>query len=182
MKKYILLGFLTLSTAYSFADMKAKYNDVAFPEEEVWSEAKLPLPPFPDLDSQKWQEFYVTERYQNQAYLYPASLSIGKDGTIRYVLNIKTRNGVDNLSAEGIRCTDRQNKIFAYGDTIGREWIANRRADWASIDTSDQVRLQIRYIFCQEGLPRDHEGAVKRLIEVGGKDYKPVPGRQRVGK
>ncbi len=94
MKKLSLFCVLVLSTALSFADMKAKYNNVAFPEEEIWSEAKLPLPPFPDLDNQKWQEFYVAERYANQAYLYPASLSIGKDGTVRYVLNIKTSNGV----------------------------------------------------------------------------------------
>ena len=182
MKNMSLFCFLTLSVTLSFADMKPKYNDIAFPEEEVWSEVKLPLPPFPDLDNQKWQEFYVAERYPNQAYLYPASLSIGKDGTIRYVLNIKTSNGVDNISAEGIRCTDRQNKIFAYGDTIGREWIANRRADWSAIDISDQVHLQIRYIFCQDGLPRTHEDAVIRLIEVGSKDYKPKTGKQRVGK
>ncbi len=173
MKKMLFAGLVLWCSTFVLAKSDPKYNENPRFKEVPWSEEKQPLPPFPEMGEDLWQEFYVNEQHKNTALLHLQSISVvPNDFTIRYVLNIKTPSGVNNISAEGLRCTDRLNKVMAYADTVNQRWIENKRGEWASIDSSDAVRLQIRYIFCDKGTPKDHNDAVDRVFKEGGKFYR----------
>ena len=173
MSRIILFCFLSWICLNATAEIKKQYNDNARFQEVPWSETAVPLPPFPQQEEENWQSFYISEHYKNTASLHLQSLNVYDDYSIRYVLDIKTPTGVHNISAEGLRCNSRLHRTFAYGDTHSRKWITNTRSDWQSLDAGDEVRLQLRFIFCDDGTPRNHDDAVTRLIKLGTKTYHP---------
>lgn len=59
-----------------------------------------------------------------------ASIDIGKDGVIRYVLIAKSGGGGENISFEGIRCETRERKLYAIGRS-DKTWGQVRNASWA---------------------------------------------------
>ena len=67
-------------------------------------------------------------------YVDSKSLSVGKDGVVRYTLVMKTAGGATNVSYEGIRCDLRQVKIFASGRSDGT-WAPAREPRWTRIET-----------------------------------------------
>ena len=60
------------------------------------------------------------------------SLKVGEDGVIRYVLVVKSDMGAKNVTYEGIRCTTRERKIYAYGRPDG-SWHEPRGVEWKKI-------------------------------------------------
>lgn len=67
-----------------------------------------------------------------------ASLTLGEDGVIRYILVVKSDMGVNNVTYEGIRCATRERKIYAYGLPDG-SWREPRGVEWKKIG---QPRLE----------------------------------------
>ncbi|WP_434779364.1 CNP1-like family protein [Neisseria sp. Ec49-e6-T10] len=164
---FIFMSFL-VSAFYVQAEIRTDYSHMNW-DETPWGETKLPLPPYRTMEEGKWQEFYVGENYKNKAMIDLESVDLAEDGTIRYVLNLQSQRGANNLSAEGILCNNRLNKIFAFGDTFNHQWIMNKKADWKSISVDDKARLQIRYMLCNEGAPRSAQIAIQRIIDGSSK-------------
>lgn len=92
-------------------------------------EIKKPdLPKFPNFEnnfenlenSELFKDFTqnVSGATQNKFYLYLAddALRLDKDGVVRYVLFIQTKNGGKNLSFEGIRCQTQEWILYATGN------------------------------------------------------------------
>lgn len=184
MKKYILLLILGSLASLSFSAPKAKYNENPHFKDVPWSEDVLPLPPYPDMNEEEWQSFFVGINYKNITSLHVKSLNINtEDLTLRYVLNIKTPTGVDNISAEAFRCANRQNKIFAFADTKNKKWIKNQMSDWTSVNQNDSVRNEIYYMFCRDGVPKTRDEVINRFMSgsergtirkrEGGQSIKP---------
>lgn len=61
-----------------------------------------------------------------------ASLAVGEDGVVRYVLVVKSDMGAENVSYEGIRCVTRERKVYAHGRRDG-SWRELREPEWEKI-------------------------------------------------
>lgn len=100
-------------------------------------------------------EFYVGPRATNHFLIDGDSLSVGKDGVVRYTLVIKTDGGATNVSYEGIRCATGEFKIYATGKT-DHTWAGNRLTNWLPIENKLVNRYHAalnREFFCPLGNP-----------------------------
>lgn len=150
-----------------------------------FKEADNPLPALPDTNAGDWFDIYVDEEYGKQPKILLDSLQImpSPDNSIRYILNIRSSKGYDNLSAEGLFCArssvsfgqDKRSsyKVFGYGDTVNGKWILPRNAEWKPIGTAlnrnDALRTVLYKAFCVDGTPADTEGLIRRLKERAGR-------------
>jgi hypothetical protein len=193
MRRFALLA-LSLAATQAFAlgfSQKDTLTNTRYQEspEEVaareFKEHKAELPPLPDTQSGDWFDLYVNETYGKQPKILLSSLQImpAPDNSIRYVLNVRSDKGYDNLSVEGLYCArtsftysnDKRSsyKVFAYGDTVNRRWIEPRKGDWKLIGNAfsrnDALHTALYQAFCIDGMPTTVEGLVQRLKERGGR-------------
>ena len=193
MRRVALLA-LSLAATQAFAlgfSQKDTLTNTRYQEspEEVaareFKEHKAELPPLPDTQSGDWFDLYVNETYGKQPKILLSSLQImpAPDNSIRYVLNVRSDKGYDNLSVEGLYCArtsftysnDKRSsyKVFAYGDTVNRRWIEPRKGDWKLIGNAfsrnDALHTALYQAFCIDGMPTTVEGLVQRLKERGGR-------------
>ena len=193
MRRFALLA-LSLAVTQAFAlgfSQKDTLTNTRYQEspEEVaareFKEHKAELPPLPDTQSGDWFDLYVNETYGKQPKILLSSLQImpTPDNSIRYVLNVRSDKGYDNLSVEGLYCArtsftyskDKRSsyKVFAYGDTVNRRWIEPRKGDWKLIGNAfsrnDALHTALYQAFCIDGMPTTVEGLVQRLKERGGR-------------
>jgi len=139
---------------------KRSNNDYTAPESEQIDEA-IVLPAYPkDTDL---IEFYVGPAATNHFFIDGSSLSVGKDGIVRYVIVIKTAGGATNVAYEGIRCESREYRIYATGRADGT-WAESRSAIWRLIENKDINR---------------HHAALNRdfLCPIGNPIYTAEEGR-----
>lgn len=193
MRRFALLS-LSLAATQAFAlgfSQKDTLTNTRYQEspEEVaareFKEHKAELPPLPDTQSGDWFDLYVNETYGKQPKILLSSLQImpAPDNSIRYVLNVRSDKGYDNLSVEGLYCArtsftysnDKRSsyKVFAYGDTVNHRWIEPRKGDWKLIGNAfsrnDALHTALYQAFCIDGMPTTVEGLVQRLKERGGR-------------
>lgn len=193
MRRFALLA-LSLATNQAFAlgfSQKDTLTNTRYQEspEEVaareFKEHKAELPPLPDTQSGDWFDLYVNETYGKQPKILLSSLQImpAPDNSIRYVLNVRSDKGYDNLSVEGLYCArtsftysnDKRSsyKVFSYGDTVNHRWIEPRKGDWKLIGNAfsrnDALHTALYQAFCIDGMPTTVEGLVQRLKERGGR-------------
>ena len=87
--------------------------------ERKWRENEAALPAYP------WKEnllpFFVSAATRFEFYVDGASLSVGDDGVVRYVLVARSAEGAESVSFEGIRCSTSEVRIYATG-TQDRGW------------------------------------------------------------
>ncbi|MDO5640371.1 MAG: CNP1-like family protein [Neisseria sp.] len=150
-----------------------------------FKEADVALPAFPDTRSGNWFDLYISNTYRNQPKVLLDSVSLAPDGSVRYLLNIQSTQGHDNLTAEGIFCADTafnyndsskrsSYKIFGYGDTVNKRWITPRsNLDWkpigAILNSADPVRGVLFRAFCVDGKPATDEGLRERVVQRSGR-------------
>lgn len=193
MRRFALLA-LSLAATQTFAlgfSQKDTLTNTRYQEspEEVaareFKEHKAELPPLPDTQSGDWFDLYVNETYGKQPKILLSSLQImpAPDNSIRYVLNVRSDKGYDNLSVEGLYCArtsftyskDKRSsyKVFAYGDIVNHRWIEPRKGDWKLIGNAfsrnDALHTALYQAFCIDGMPTTVEGLVQRLKERGGR-------------
>lgn len=146
-----------------------------FEEERPWEEQKAALPAYPrpenlvkvDVSGATTFDFFVDI----------ASLSVGRDGVVRYALVARSPSGAMNVSYEGIRCTTRERKLYAFGrpdDT----WVQARKSEWAPITGIQANRQQATLaddFFCPaRGAVRTAEEAVRALRRGGHPEAGPA--------
>lgn len=123
-----------------------------FDEQKPWEELQAQLPPYPKAENQ--QPFYVSGIAGNEYAVDKATLSVGGDGVVRYVLTVKTRGGAKNVSFEGIRCASRERKIYAIGRNDG-SWGRARDDKWVPIAARSLLshhRALADEYFCPQGV------------------------------
>ena len=89
------------------------------------AEDEVKLPPFPNADS--LIEFRVEARGDFRFFVDPASISVATDGAVRYTLVARSGSGVENISYEGIRCSTREQRVYAF---------ANADKTWRTVSTA----------------------------------------------
>lgn len=155
-----LLLALTLSASSAFADFEEDY------ESKGWKELEVQLPETPKQES--LLPFYVSAATENRFFVDGATLSVGSDGVVRYVLLVLSPQGGRNLTFEGMRCETRERRIYASGRADGT-WSKARKNEWVRIqDLPSKQHHAVLFLeyFCPFGiLVRDAAEARKALVQ-----------------
>lgn len=142
-------------------------------ESRSWQELEVGLPAAPMQEN--LLPLYVSAATSNQFFIDGASLSVGSDGVVRYVLLVQSPAGVRNVTFEGMRCETRERKIYASGRPDG-SWSKSRKAEWVRIldayTNRHHAALFLEY-FCPIGvIVRDAEEARMALRQGGHPDVR----------
>lgn len=142
--------------------------DRAFDDEQKpWQEVEALLPAAPQAGNLR--AFEVGGGKGHRYYLDQASLSSGQDGVVRYTLVVRTAGGAENVTYEGMRCSDGERKLYAFGRPDG-QWSRNRHARWETIDArgagSHHKELFFHYLCTVDG-PGDL-AVIRRAMARGG--------------
>lgn len=108
-------------------------------EWQPWVEQKPQLPLFPKEEN--LARIQVDGRLSFDFFVDLESVSVGRDGVVRYTLVARSVGGAINIAYEGIRCNGRERKLYAFG-RADKTWSAARNPQWASISDLPVNRLQ----------------------------------------
>ncbi|MCF6281145.1 MAG: CNP1-like family protein [Candidatus Polarisedimenticolaceae bacterium] len=169
--RFLLLLFLVLQTALGFAagpffDEYGQSDGYVDDDAAVWQEKKRELPALPqeenllafDVDEPKRRFNYTIDR---------TSLVAGEDGVMRFSLVIESMSGVKNSSYEGIRCSTKEYKVYAYGSN--GQFKTVRKPIWRRIMPRHLYynALYLDYLCHSQGVviePLSPEQAVKSIL------------------
>jgi hypothetical protein len=132
-----------------------------------WQEMAILMPAAPNKGS--LIPFYVSAATENQFFIDGATLSVGEDGVVRYVLIVQTVGGAINTSFEGMRCETRERRIYASGRLDG-SWSKSRNNEWVRIRDAAANRqyaeLFLEY-FCPGGAIARNAEEARQALRVG---------------
>ena len=95
-----------------------------------WKEIDTPTPPA--FDAGRLVPFDSPAPTAMAYGVDPATLAIGSDGVVRYVVVVTSPSGVVNAMHEGIRCATGEFKTYARHNPSGG-WNRVQNAEWQSI-------------------------------------------------
>jgi hypothetical protein len=130
--------------------------------DKPWQEIAIQLPAAPKPEN--LLSFYVSSTATQIFAIDAASISLGEDGVVRYVLVSTSEAGAKNVSYEGIRCSTYEKKLYAFGRPDGT-WSRSRRDRWERITTNASNRQHAalaKDYFC-EGLTV--AGDAKKMVD-----------------
>ena len=130
------------------------------PEPVEWKEAETPPPPA--FSVARIIPFEVSAGSGLKFGVDPATLSIGKDGVLRYVVVAQSSSGTINAMYEGIRCTTGEYKTYARYNPSGG-WNSATSPKWEDMRTGQRSRHA--YQMARQGACPDG-GVPVRLDEV----------------
>ena len=85
-------------------------------DKKPWQEVETQLPPAPREET--LIPFYVSPTAQGVFSVDGATISVGSDGVVRYVLVVVAHGGARNVSYEGLRCDTRERRLYAFGRNL----------------------------------------------------------------
>lgn len=110
-------------------------------EEYVWEEQNTEIPSFPE--DENLVEFQVARPNAAFSYFIDAnSLSYTKeDGIVRYTVVIKSKTGAKNVAFEGMRCSTKEYKTYAFGNGKGT-FVKPRKFEWKPLNNNGYTRYR----------------------------------------
>lgn len=108
---------------------------------ENWVEAEAPPPPTFNVD--KLIDLTVDARGNLRYGIDPATLQIGQDGVVRYVIVARSSTGAMTAMYEGLRCTTGEYKLYARYNVD--RWNAVSSPEWRSLWESTRVRHPLAF-------------------------------------
>lgn len=160
----LVVGLARADIAKDLGVHQAVGRDVDAPE---WVEEQATPPAFPK--DANLVEFYVSAGTANRFFIDASTLSVGKDGIVRYTLVVKTSGGATNTSYEGIRCKTGEYRLYASGRADGT-WAPARIADWRLIENKPVNRHHAalnRDLFCPLATPIDSADDGRAALRSG---------------
>lgn len=130
------------AAAQSFGDKK--YGEY-YEEEKKWIEAEAKPPVFPK--NENLLEFDAGAATRNRYWVDGSSLAVGPDGVVRYVAVVRTSGGATNITFEGIRCSTRERKLYAFGRE-GDSWSEAKAPSWQPIRSASYQAVLYKEYFC----------------------------------
>ena len=128
-----------------------------------WQEADYALPPVPQPATLR--PFPVGSGSRNVYLVDEASLSVGADEVVRYVLVVRAPGGAENITFEGIRCASGERRLYAASHD--GQWVPMQRSQWQPVGLRayNQPRAALAYdYFCDGPVPpRNREHVLRRL-------------------
>ncbi|HEY5898169.1 MAG TPA: CNP1-like family protein [Burkholderiales bacterium] len=113
-------------------------------------------------------EFAVRDAAGFRYFVDSATLAVGKDGVVRYVLVARSPEGVENVTYEGLRCESAEQRVYALGHR-DRTW-SPARGDWRRIVQPRHVALAREY-FCPQNEPIRTADEGRRALQGGGHPF-----------
>lgn len=148
------LFFTMAANAYENTyNLGSPKNDFKESEVQPWVEDSVVPPELPS-DS-NLVPFYVGETTSHRFFIDATSLTLGKDGVVRYVLVVRTSGGATNITFEGMRCGLLEYKVYASGRQDGT-WALARKPEWRAIENKPVNRYHAalaRNYFCPNRSP-----------------------------
>jgi len=147
---WIAIGLLVLAGEAAGQGMYGdkKYGEY-YEEDKQWVEQEAAPPAWPG--EQTLIEFNAGPVTRNRYYIDAATLSVGADRVVRYVIVIKTSGGATNISYEGIRCDSGERKAYAFGRN-DMTWANARTSSWQPIVRPSYQAVLSREYFCPNGV------------------------------
>ena len=157
----LLFGLVALS-GHALADVEEDY------ETKKWQEVEVQLPAAPTEAT--LQSFYVSAASANTFWIDLATLSVGSDGVVRYVILILAPEGGRNVTFEGMRCESFERRIYASGRRDGT-WSKSRNSEWSRI--KDEVANRYHAVlfleyFCPGGVIVRNVAEAREALRRGG--------------
>lgn len=137
-------------------------------EDYDWKEGEVPPPPA--FNAAKLLRFDVSSGSTLVYGVDPATLSIGKDGIVRYVLVASSSTGARNVLYEGLRCSSGEFKTYARYLPEG-SWAQVEKAEWRSMfgNMPSRHALQLaRSGACNNSAPASSVGEIVRQLKNQG--------------
>ncbi|NOZ10211.1 MAG: hypothetical protein GXP09_04105 [Gammaproteobacteria bacterium] len=129
-----------------------------------WSEGGTQLPAYP-------KDRYLVEAGRSptdrgRLLVDSRSVTLGKDGVVRFAYAIESKTGVRNIFFEGLRCGAQLYKTYAYGIPEGK-WRLVSDSQWQPIRYWGESRYRFdlaRYYLCSDNeYPRSPRDIVRRI-------------------
>jgi CNP1-like family len=165
LKKLVPVLFVVIGTA-AFAQIK---SDWELKNEDRLKQSDEQVVPPPRLDKARLVEVKSTLAADTdfRFFVDPASVSVGTDRIVRYVLVARSPSGAENVTFEGIRCPG-EYRVYAVGRSDG-SW-AGRPSEWRPIVRDPRVSQATlaRQYFCpgRHAIRSSEEG--ERALRAGG--------------
>ena len=114
-----LLTLLLIAPAgAAFTDEEEGWVQEYVPDGKTWKEQEVEPPSWPDPG--RLLEVSVNRAsFPFRVYIDPDSVSIGDDRVLRYTVVVVSQTGARNISYEGIRCSKRSYRRYAFGADAG---------------------------------------------------------------
>jgi len=106
------------------------------PVDPDWREAEAPPPPAFTTDALVPLELPRTALHYG---VVPASVSIGADGIVRYIVVARSDSGAVNAFYEGIRCGTGEFKLYARHNA-GSGWVIAKDSQWSPLQEAPLPR------------------------------------------
>lgn len=156
----IALGQPVSRDAYGATSYRDRYSS---------DEERPTLPPFPNETA--LIRVPVDHPIDFDFFVDSESLSVGTDGVIRYTVVARAKGGASNIAYEGLRCKERERRIYAVGRS-DRTWSMARNPKWVPISDLPanliQARLSDSYFCPARIMVRDAVEARKALVQGSG--------------
>lgn len=164
--RLLALFLVLLQGAVCSSSAMAEDDDEYEPKQ--WQEIEAPFPPANVRGN--LLPLYVSAATANKFYIDGASLSVGADGVIRYVMVVETPEGGRNVTFEGMRCDARARRIYASGRLDGT-WSKARKSEWARVQDAyanrQHAALFLEY-FCPNGIAVRSAAEARDALVRGG--------------
>jgi hypothetical protein len=166
-----LLALLCLASTGAWAQIPANTgNGLDNPE---WKEEQAPAPPVFSKDDVIALDMpsYVSLKVS----VDPATIAVGSDGVVRYVIVMKNATGSVNAVYEGIRCASDEVKTYARWTSSGT-WSPTSNPQWKAVNDnmpSRHAQAFARQGGCQNRLAPS-KAEILRALKTGNKAGGPV--------
>ncbi len=167
----LAIGIFPLVANSTGVEEEEGWSPIQVVEPESWLEEGTQVPTFPEKAS--LFEVEVAGGYPFQVYLDSKTLTVGKDGVVRYTVVLQSSGGARNILFEGIHCSRRQYRRYAYG--IDETWSPFQDSDWVTITGGGQDRYRFvlyrNYLCDTSGTALTVQDIRRRLRAVGSFGY-----------
>ena len=132
------------------------------------TEVQIDLPSYPV--AARLIEFDKSQARDFRYLIDPATLSVDKEGVVRYVLVARSSSGAENVTYEGLRCDTAEHRFYAFG-RADRTW-SRSRAEWRSLQQGQALqRALYADYFCPQKVPIVNAAEGVRALEQGGNPF-----------
>ncbi len=132
------------------------------------AEAQVELPAYPV--PARLIEFDQSHAADFRYFIDPETLSVDKDGVVRYVLVARSSSGVANVTYEGLRCETAEHRFYAFGHGDGA-W-SRSRSGWRPLQQGQPLqRVLYADYFCPQKVAILSAAEGVRALRDGGHPF-----------
>jgi hypothetical protein len=136
-------------------------------EGKPWEVLKTQVPSYPKPEN--LLRFHTGFATAFEFFVDAASVSVGRDGIVRYTLIARGESGAANVSYEGMRCLPLERKSYAFGRSDGT-WSPAKLARWVPVSGTQGYQhyaALAEEFFCPMDRPVRTAGEAVRALRRG---------------